>query len=160
MYACQVTPTALYLHFPDRDALVAAAVDAGFAAFNAAVLTAARNESDPVASLEAMGLAYLSFSERQSALYAVLFSARRLLSPESPTPPGVDRGEGFAGLVALLRASDPALDAAKARELAISVWSSLHGFAILRAARPQLGWPAAEDYVRRMLAAHVPPAAD
>ncbi len=109
MYACQVTPTALYLHFPDRDALVAAAVDAGFAAFNAAVLTAARNESDPVASLEAMGLAYLSFSERQPALYAVLFSARRLLSPESPTPPGVDRGEGFAGLVALLRASDPAL---------------------------------------------------
>ena len=30
-----VSPTALYLQFPDRDALVAAAVDAGFETFNA-----------------------------------------------------------------------------------------------------------------------------
>ena len=40
-------------------------------------------------------------------------------------------------------------------ELAVAVWSSLHGFAMLRAARPTLGWPTAEDYVRRTLAAHV-----
>ena len=150
-----VSPTALYLHFEDRDALVAAAVDAGFAAFNAALLTAARSRSEPLASLEATGLAYLAFAEHQPALYAVLFSARRPLGPESRSPAGVDRDEGFAALVELLRASDATLDAAEARELAIAVWSSLHGFAILRAARPKLGWPPAEAYVRRLLAAHV-----
>lgn len=148
-----VSPTALYLHFPDRDALVAATVDAGFAAFNAALLTAARSAADPIASIEAMGRAYLAFADRRPALYAVLFSARRPLS----TPATVARDEGFDGLVALLRAADPALDAAEARHVAIALWSSLHGFATLRAARPRLGWPSAEAHVRRTLAAYVPP---
>ncbi len=152
-----VSPTALYLHFPDRDAIVSAAVDAGFSSFNSALLSAARSGSEPLARLEATSLAYLEFSERQPALYTVLFSARRPLEHESPSATGVDHGEGFAGLVALLRDCDPALEPAEAREVAIAVWSSLHGFAILRAARPGLDWPAAEAYVRRMLAAHVSP---
>ena len=144
-----VSPTALYQHFPDRDALVTAAVDAGFAAFNTALRDAAAEGSDPSDALEAMGLAYLAFAERQPALYAILFSARRPAAPAA-----LERAEGFAGLVALLRARDPALDDAEARELACAVWSSLHGFAILRAALPGIGWPSAERYVRRMLAAH------
>lgn len=151
-----VSPTALYLHFPDRDALVTAAVASGFAAFNAALLAATRSESDPFASLEATSRAYLAFAERQPALYAVLFSARRPLSPEMRTPAGLDAKQGFDGLVTLLRACDPALEPAETRELAIAVWSSLHGFAVLRSARPQIGWPPTEDYVRRMLAAYVP----
>jgi len=152
-----VSPTALYLHFADRDALVAAAVDAGFAAFNATLRNAARsNESDPFAALEATSLAYLAFVEHQPALYAVLFSARRPPGPGPSDPAGAGRDEGFAGLVELLRGCDPALDGAQARELAVAVWSSLHGFAILRTARPKIGWPSAESYVRRMLAAHVP----
>jgi len=103
--------------------------------------------------LERSALAYLAFAQRQPALYAILFSARRPVADESPA---IDRSESFGGLVALLRASDPSLDAAEAREVAIAVWSSLHGFAILRAAREEFGWPAAEDYVRRLLAAYVP----
>ncbi len=150
-----VSPTALYLHFADRDALVAAAVDAGFAAFNAALLSAARTESDPFSSLEVTSLAYLAFAEQQPALYAVLFSTRRPRDQASRARAAIDRGEGFAGLVSLLRGCDPTLDAAEARELAITVWSSLHGFAALRVSRAGPEWPSAEDYVRRMLAAHV-----
>lgn len=155
-----VSPTALYLHFADRDALVAAAVDAGFAAFNAALIAAARSASAPVASLEAMGRAYLAFADRQPALYAVLFSARRPLGPKAPSGLGVEANEGFAGLVALLRAADPEIDGDEAMARAIAVWSSLHGYATLRAARPHLGWPAAEDHVRRTLAAHRSPPRD
>ena len=150
-----VSPTALYLHFEDRDALVAAAVDAGFAAFNDALLTAARPGSDTVARLEAMGHAYLAFAARQPALYAVLFSARRPFV-EDPEPGGAaDRGAALAALVELIRASDPTLDAAEPWERAIAVWSGLHGFAVLRAARHGLGWPSDEAYVRRLLAAHI-----
>ncbi len=145
-----VSPTALYLHFPDREALVDATVDAGFAAFNEALRAAATPESDPFDGLAASGLAYLAFAERQPALYAVLFSTRR------PTSAIVGREQGFEDLVAMLHACDPALDGAEARALAIAVWSGLHGFAVLRAARPKMGWPPAEDYVRRMLAAYVP----
>lgn len=151
-----VSPTALYLHFADRDALVAAAVEAGFAAFNAALLAAAgEHPDDPRRGLEVTGLAYLAFAERQPALYAVLFSARRPLSET----PAVDHDQGFAGLVALLRECDPSLAAQESRDVAIAVWSSLHGFAVLRSARPKLGWPSAEDHVRRTMAAHVPAAA-
>jgi AcrR family transcriptional regulator len=150
-----VSPTALYLHFPDRDALVDAAVDAGFKAFNAALLEAAAGEREPRARLEAMGRAYLAFSERQPALYTILFSARR---PLAGVLPGVDRNQGFAGLVALLQAIDRRLadDHEEAREVALALWSSLHGFATLRTARPHFGWAAAEDYVRRIIAAYVP----
>ena len=77
-----VSPTALYLHFPDRDALVDAAVDAGFAAFNDGAADGRRaRRVRPRRRLEAMGLAYLAFAERQPALYAILFSARRPAAP-------------------------------------------------------------------------------
>ena len=151
-----VSPTAFYLHFPDRDTIVAAAVEAGFTRFNTALLDAVRGAADPLARLEATGHAYLEFAERQPALYAVLFSARRPSRPAARSPAGVDPGAGFAGLVALLRQCDPALEADEARELAIAVWSSLHGFAILRAARPEFGWPTAVAYVRRLLSAQAP----
>jgi len=150
-----VSPTALYLQFPDRDALVAATVDAGFAAFNAALLAAAREHDDPRAGLAAMGRAYLRFSAAQPALYAVLFSARRPVG--SAEPQAVDRGESLDGLVALLRACDPELDADAGREKAIDVWSALHGFAMLRTARSGLQWwPPDDEYANRVLAAHLP----
>ena len=167
-----VSPTALYLHFPDRDALVAATVDAGFQAFNASLLTAAGDHEDPREALAAMGRAYLRFTSAQPALYAVLFSARRPLDAGAPpdvdraagpnapaaAPPDVDRAASLDGLATLLRACDPELDAEGGRQKALDVWSALHGFAMLRAARGHLEWPPDDDYVDRMLAAHLPSA--
>jgi len=143
-----VSPTALYLQFPDRDTLVNDAVDAGFTTFNAVLTDAAAGPVEPRDQLAAMGVAYLEFSERRPALYAVLFSARRDLL-ETPEP---DRERGFEGLVALLREVDTTLEADDARQLALLVWSSLHGYAMLRAARPHFEWPDSETYVRRLMA--------
>lgn len=146
-----VSPTALYLQFPDRDALVAAAVDAGFDAFNETLMEAAAVPAGPRERLEAMGRAYLAFSVRQPALYAILFSARR---PLIDKPAETDRDRALEGLIALLREADPSLDATSARELALVIWSSLHGFAMLRNVRSHLDWPSPEDYLRRLLSAH------
>ena len=143
-----VSPTALYLQFPDRDTLVNDAVDAGFGTFNAALTSAAAVPVEPRDRLAAMGVAYLEFSERRPALYAVLFSARRDLL-DKPAP---DRERGFEGLVALLREVDTTLAADDARQLALLVWSSLHGYAMLRAARTHFEWPDSETYVRRLMA--------
>ena len=145
-----VSPTALYLQFPDRDALVTAAVDAGFAAFDAALSSAAAVPAAPRERLAAMGIAYLEFSERQPALYAILFSARRPLLEQ----PQTDRERAFDGLVSLLQLVDTALDAEAARQVALLVWSSLHGYATLRSARPHFDWPDSETYIRRLLATH------
>lgn len=145
-----VSPTALYLQFPDRDALVVAAVDAGFEAFNAALAEAAAGPECPRDRLEAMGLAYLAFSERQPALYAILFSARRPVVEGSMT----DRERAFDGLVRLMRLVDPELGAEPAKDLALLIWSSLHGYAMLRTVRPHMEWPDSQSYVRNLMAAH------
>ena len=65
--------------------------------------------------------------------------------------PAVPRERGFDGLVALLRQVDTTLDADDARQLALLIWSSLHGYAMLRVARPHFDWPDAETYIRRLL---------
>ena len=71
-----VSPTALYLQFPDRDALVAAAVDAGFAAFNTALLDAAATEY--IRARDANSRRWVSptssSQRRRPALYAIAFS--------------------------------------------------------------------------------------
>jgi AcrR family transcriptional regulator len=145
-----VSPTALYLQFPDRDALITAAVDDGFEAFNAALMEAVAVSAEPRERLEAMGRAYLDFSVQQPALYAILFSARRPLVDKQET----SRDQAFDGLVALLREHDPTLDAESAREVALVVWSSLHGYAMLRTVRAHFDWPAPEVFLRRLLRAH------
>jgi AcrR family transcriptional regulator len=146
-----VSPTALYLQFPDRDSLVTAAVDAGFDTFNAELTTAAAVPGSPEERLMAMGLAYLAFSEHRPALYAILFSARRPLVEKAPE---VDRDRAFNGLVALLQLRSPSLNTDAAGELAILIWSSLHGYAMLRAVRPHLDWPDPEPFLRHLLAAY------
>jgi AcrR family transcriptional regulator len=145
-----VSPTALYLQFPDRDALVDAAVDAGFAAFNAQLIEAASGPAPARERLEAMGVAYVVFATRRPALYSVLFSARRPMHER----PGVPRQRAFEGLASLLGEVDRALTPDAARQLALLVWSSLHGYAMLRVARPHFEWPDAETYIRRLLTAH------
>jgi AcrR family transcriptional regulator len=144
-----VSPTALYLHFPDRDAIVDAAVDAGFDAFNQAVLSAAATSDDPREQLRAMGRAYLGFAERQPQLYSVIFSARRTHEGTG----AVDRSAGFDGLVdrvtAVLGSSRAAHD------VAVAVWSGLHGYATLRTFGPDKGFPPPAAFVDRLLAAYL-----
>ena len=145
-----VSPTALYLQFADREELVDAAVDQGFALFNAELADAAAIPAAPRERLEAMGIAYLRFSALRPALYSSLFSARRPLPERSSVP----RGRGFEGLVALVGEVDTTLEGGAARQLALLIWSSLHGYAMLREARPHFDWPDAETYIGNVLAAH------
>ena len=148
-----VSPTALYLQFPDRDTLVTAAVDAGFDTFNGELNSAASVPGTPEERLVAMGHAYLAFSEDKPALYSILFSARRPLIDKEPE---TDRDQALDGLVAILQLRSPSLSAEAAGELAILIWSSLHGYAMLRTVRPHMEWPTADDFLRTLLTVDVP----
>ncbi|CAA9477914.1 MAG: hypothetical protein AVDCRST_MAG30-602 [uncultured Solirubrobacteraceae bacterium] len=154
--AAGVSPTALYIHFPDRDALVSAAVDRGFEAFNAAILDAAASTDEPIARLRAMALAYLGFVDGQPALYAVIFSARRTTSRPSGAGAPVDRGEALDGLVRAVAAARPEDAPAEHREVALAVWAALHGYGTLHARPPtEKRWPSRAKYVDRLLRAHL-----
>lgn len=150
-----VSPTALYLHFPDRDALVSAAVDRGFTAFNTAILTAAAGRTEPRARVRAMGLAYLDFAARQPAMYAVLFSTRRPAGRPASVPAGdparVERDEALDGLITVVAEAAPGVDRGEARDLALTLWAGLHGYAALRARTKVRAWPEAAPYADRLL---------
>lgn len=158
--AAGVSPTALYMHFPDRDALVEAAIDRGFGAFNAAILEADDAHDEPRARIRAMGHAYLAFSERQPALYAVIFSSGRPKDHAAPDravkSPAVDRDEALVALVTAVTAASPGAGADEVRDRAMALWAALHGFATLCGRPTEDPWPTAESYVERVLAAHVP----
>ena len=149
-----VSPTALYLHFADREELVDTAIDAGFAAFNAAILEAAGHASGPRARLLAMGVAYLAFSERQPALYSVIFGTRPKDRLAAPRPGAVDRRAAFDALVAAVAAARGSAEGAE--EIAVALWSALHGFAELRARGGPATFPPGERFARRLLDAWVP----
>jgi AcrR family transcriptional regulator len=148
-----VSPTALYLQFPDRDSLVTAAVDAGFETFNAELMEAASIDGPPLERLMSMGRAYLRFSEQRPALYAILFSTRRTLVDKDPE---VNRDAALEGVIALLEAINPSLEYDAACELAMLIWSTLHGYAMLRTLRPHFEWPESEAFLRRLLTAYAP----
>lgn len=156
--AAGVSPTALYLHFADRDALVAAAVDRCFAAFNGALLDALAAAEEPRERVRAMGLAYLRFAERQPALLAVLFSTRRPAErPPAPpdAPPRVPRDEALDSFVRTVAAAAPHAGEPEARELALTFWAAVHGYALLHTRPPKSAWPDPERYVDGLVRAHL-----
>src|SRR5262249_57078023 len=59
--AVGVTPPSIYLHFPDKEALLFAVCDRQFAIFQAALNAAARSSDDPGEALERRGEAARRF---------------------------------------------------------------------------------------------------
>lgn len=136
--AAGVSPTALYLHFPDRDTLVEAAVNRGFEAFDGALIEATAPFANPLDRLRAMGVAYLDFARDRPALYATLFTVRRdPVAEETDCSPDVDRDDAFDALIELVEAIDPVA----ARERAFCLWAALHGYATLHGREHPLDWP-------------------
>lgn len=136
-----VSPTALYLHFADRDAIVQAAIDRGFDAFNAVILEAAASSDDPRERLRAMGLAYLAFAQEQAHLYFVIFSAARTAYSGETT----DRGAAFDALVA----------ATPSKDVALGLWAALHGYATLTHTVTPKDFPPHAAFVERLLDAYL-----
>ena len=138
-----VSPTALYLHFENRDELMRALTERGFSEFRAALNAAAQEAEEPAQRLLMAGLAYMRFAREQPALYAIIFGPQEAPAPGTdppPKPPIADAA--FDDLVTLIadylgpeRAATVDLS-----ERAHGIWSGLHGFVTLCRARPQLDW--------------------
>jgi len=140
------TPTAIYHHFKDKDALVAELAGLDFRAL-AQALQQTGTVGDPVERLERIGAAYVEFGLSHPMQYQFLFMTRRPKSgAQEPLPrdPGED-AYGFlrqtcAAVIATGRLrpefSDP-------DELAQMCWGSLHGLVALTVAKgddPSIPW--------------------
>lgn len=132
-----VSPTAVYRHFSDKDALLAAIAAEGYMALNAAFaasLAAAAN--DPGARLHALGTAYVGFALGHPGLYRLMFGAGR--STKDPEPMLRECSEqAYATLVAAVAAHlGPAAPLSAIAEATMAAWSLVHGYAMLRLEGP------------------------
>ena len=118
----------LYSHFANKDAIVAAVAEEGFAELAAALEAARRKQVERYDLLRAVADAYLGFAEANPALYDAMFTldvGLRFAQPDSP--PALLAG--FAQLAATFEAlvEDPA-EIGTFTEVA---WAALHGLATL-----------------------------
>lgn len=122
-----VSHNAPYRHFADKDQLLAAVAEQGFAELDAAMLEAGRREKSALGRLKRAGLAYVEFALRRPEHFTVMFDAAL---------PKVNE-QAFASLVALVKDCQDAgaLPAGDALREALRAWSMVHGVAKLATAK-------------------------
>ncbi len=136
-----ISAPSIYGHFDDREAIVATVIDSVFTDFVAALRAAIVGVDDPVQRLRRIGRAYLAFAAQRPRRYRLLFDRRDL---ERDDRPRADvRRDSFGVLADALQAC---VDAGRSTSIdvlgdATSMWTSLHGFATLRAGVTQFPWP-------------------
>lgn len=158
--AAGVSPTAMYQHFEDRDALLDAACDRAFERFAAALVAATSDVDDPFDRLAAAGMAYLRYSVDEPGLYRVLFTNPLHLARSDAGAPDadVDTSAGsaaFGVLVDLVQGcldagaagSSPAGSSPDATYLSFQVWAWLHGIVDLHITHAAMPWPPIETLV-------------
>jgi AcrR family transcriptional regulator len=125
-----VSRTALYRHFADKQALLAAVAAEGFRTLREALVAAWDKEGRGRPGFEAMGRAYVHFALAHPSHYRVMFGSAAVAPEPAPDDPG---GNAFQALVdalveqqgqGLVRDDPPRL-------LALYVWSVVHGVAML-----------------------------
>jgi AcrR family transcriptional regulator len=156
--AVGVTPPSIYLHFPDKDALIEAVCEERFKEFDDALETAAAGAGDALAELRARGRAYVRFGLDNPEHYRVLFMAKhdRSMSLAELVEPDGDAGAGaraFGHLVAaVVRAREAgAIATADPVVTAILLWSGFHGIVSLLISEPGFPWPEVDVLVEALL---------
>jgi AcrR family transcriptional regulator len=146
-----IAAPSIYLHFPDKSALVRAVLDARFTELGEAVRAAVGGADGPAEQLRAGCLAYCRFATEHPNAYRVLFGrAPQSQPPSSPPPDSIEVGaETFDLMVQAVAACIRAgvAPAADPLRVAISLWTALHGIVSLRASVGAFPWPPLEQQV-------------
>jgi AcrR family transcriptional regulator len=131
------SPTAIYLYFRNKDALVHALIDEGFALLYEALCTVAMQHEDPLARLEALWRCYIQFGLQNPEYYEIMFSLHPERMARYPR-------EKYRRARRCLEFSIEALEEGKelgmfqvadARVAASAAWAALHGVVSLLLAR-------------------------
>jgi AcrR family transcriptional regulator len=151
----QVTPPAVYRHFPDRRALVRTAVETCFGRFEIQLALAEQGATGPFEALRRRCRAYVAFGAAQPHLYRVMFGAWSA-GPSVLGTYGRRPHPGAGAFTALIDSIQRCLNAgAQTRRsspfLAFQLWSLLHGMTDLRAGKPEMPWPGSDEMIDNFL---------
>ncbi|GHE90170.1 TetR family transcriptional regulator [Amycolatopsis deserti] len=146
--AVSIAATSVYLHFPDRDALVLAVLQRCHEQLVEAGDAAAAAASDPAAALRARILAQARWAREHPGLYKVLRES------------GVHRRLGMPFKKVLVERTVAAVQACMDAGLApaddpttvtIDLRTAVNGMLAQRINEPDLPWPPAEEQIDRFL---------
>jgi AcrR family transcriptional regulator len=127
-----VSRTALYRHFADKRALLAAVATEGFRTLRQQLVSAWEESGRGVAAFEAMGVAYVHFAVRNSSHYRVMFGG--FVDPTSCDPELATEAAGaFTALVDAVAAlqRDGIVRGDDTLQMARFIWAVVHGVAML-----------------------------
>jgi AcrR family transcriptional regulator len=127
-----VSRTALYRHFSDKSALLAAVARDGFQRFRQDLVDAWEAGGRAREGFERMGRAYVSFAAANPSHYRVMFGAFGDRCEKDPALQA-DAAAAFQVLVDAIRALQAAgkIRGDDSRQLAYFIWSAMHGIASL-----------------------------
>jgi len=147
--AIEYSPTAIYVHFEDKETLLRALVSSDFASLGdefgkLAAIT------DPIERIRQAGRAYVRFGVENPNHYRLMFMTAKASWPDAPTPEEPD----CSAYNFLRQAVSDAIAAGRflpgledADLLACTFWSAVHGVAslyIVKSKEPWLHWPELE----------------
>ncbi len=141
-----VSQTALYTHFPDKDAILTAVSERAFRRLEAMLLAAERNAPSRGQVFAAVGRAYLDFALSVPVEYEITFLAPR------PPEVGMHAFQRFRAQVSALMAEGH-LRPGDPDTVAQAAWAALHGLAALLIARPGFPWAGRDALVATLVAA-------
>jgi AcrR family transcriptional regulator len=128
--AVGVSATAVYRHFPDKDALLEALATAGFDRLAAAQAKAAEGAASRAAGFNEMGRAYVKFALEHPGWFRLMFSCKPKGDPFAPDAAPEDAA--MAMLIENATALAPKGHGPDAARLfALRSWSLVHGLAVL-----------------------------
>ena len=130
----EYSPTTIYLHFEDKDAILAALCQEGFLLM-ASSLEALDSMEDPIARLREGGRQYIRFAQEQPQYYAIMFEMKSNALEHDPTKK--TESSGFRCFSFILRCVLEGVEKGRIRAnahpmvIAHSIWASMHGAASL-----------------------------
>jgi len=127
-----VSRSALYRHFADKQALLAAVAAEGFRGLTDALQGAWTHAGRGLAGFNAMGVAYVQFAASHAAHYRVMFGAVGRLDVAHPELEAHARS-AFGVLVEAIVAlqEQHRIEAGDPMPLAQYIWATVHGIAML-----------------------------
>jgi AcrR family transcriptional regulator len=139
----EYSPTAIYFHFKDKEALLAELCDSDFRAF-AQNFTAAAAIVDPLERLRAAGRSYIQFGLTHPSHYRVMFMTPKPANDNSALTKGVPEEDAYAFLKGILV---EAMAAGLLREdlgdvdvVSQVIWAGVHGVVSLEIAKCNDAW--------------------
>lgn len=143
--AVGVTPPSIYLHFADKDALIAEVVADVFAELHAAMAAAGAEAAGPLERLRAYGLAYVRFAVAHPEHYRVATMAHCRLGDGHVGATELDRTLRDAAFSQVLGTVEECMDegvfaAGDPLPVALQMWAAAHGIASLLVTKPYLPW--------------------